>query len=69
MHATLVSTYTFVWIAAQRSDFMTAVTEVVMRHRPAQRLTEIVANPNLRTIDDVSVRSVESDRRDTAPYC
>jgi hypothetical protein len=44
---------------------MTAVTEVVMRDRPAQRLTEIAANPTFRTIDDVSVRFVESDRRDT----
>ena len=35
-----------------------------MTNRPAQPLSEIAATPTFRTIDGVSVRFAESDRRD-----
>jgi pimeloyl-ACP methyl ester carboxylesterase len=35
-----------------------------MTHRAAQSLSEIAAKPTFRTIDGVSIRFVESDRRD-----
>ena len=36
-----------------------------MTHRPIQSMSEIAASPSFRTIDGVSIRFVESDRRDT----
>ena len=35
-----------------------------MTDRPAQRLSEAAVKPTFRTIDGVSIRYVESDRRD-----